>query len=704
MMRKKLAILGLIVFWNCATQGPEKPLYHKTRRGTVVDSYFGTQVVDPYRWLEDDTAAETADWVQAQNEATFGYLEKIPFRERIEQRLEEVWNYPKYSAPFREGGKYYFYKNDGLQNQSVLYVQDDLEGEPRVVLDPNSFSEDGTVALSGIYFSPQARYLGYSKSTAGSDWREFYVLDLERHQDLGDHLEWIKFSGMAWSGEGFYYTRYPRPGEGEELSAANENSKIYFHRLGTGQSEDELIFEDPAHPRISNYAGTTEDEHFLILYRSKGTHGVALKVRDLSLPGSAFMDLITDYEDEHSVVDNIGDRLLLLTNRKAPRWRLVLVDPTRPEEEHWETVIPENEHVLQSVSSVGGVLIARYMEDVTTRVYVYSQKGVRGTKIELPALGLASGFGGKREDRETFYSFQSFAYPPTIYRYDLDTGVSTEFRRAEVDFNSADYQTEQVFYTSVDGTRVPMFIVHKKGLRRDGRNPTLLYGYGGFNISRNPSFSISNTFLLENGGVYAQANLRGGGEYGENWHRAGMLLSKQNVFDDFIAAGEYLIEKGYTSSKQLAIMGRSNGGLLIGAVINQRPDLCAVAFPGVGVMDMLRYHKFTIGWAWAVEYGSSDEQEHFPNLYSYSPLHNIRSDTEYPAVLITTADHDDRVVPAHSFKYAATLQAKAPDNKAPLLIRIETKAGHGAGKPTSKIIEEQTDIWAFMFYNLGLRL
>ncbi len=701
-MKKTITLIIVFLLYACVNSSKTEIVYPVTQKGDTVDNYFGVEVADPYRWLEDDNSAETAAWVEAQNEVTFGYLEQIPYRHKIKNRLEEIWNYPKYSSPFKIAGKYYYYKNDGLQNQYVLYTQESIDGEPEALIDPNTFSDDGTVAMSGAYFSNTGDYLGYSISTAGSDWREFHVMDLKSREKLDDHLEWIKFSGISWVGKGFYYSRFPEPVEGDELSASNENSKVYYHKIGTKQEDDKLIFEDPANPKISNYVDATEDERFVILYRTKGTHGQAVKVMDLTEETPVFIDIITDYEDEQSIISNIDGQLLLLTTRNAPNQRLVLVDPKKPDEANWITVIPESEHVLRSVSHVGDKLLVNYLQDAASHIFIYNIDGTLEKEIEMPTIGSVWGFKGHRNDTEVFYTFASFTYPSTIFRYDLTTGENSVFRTPEIDFDVNKYETNQVFYTSKDGTTVPMFIVHKKGLKLDGANPTLLYGYGGFNASETPFFSIVNTILMEKGGVYALANLRGGGEYGEKWHKAGMLHNKQNVFDDFIAAAEYLIDNKYTSPERLAIRGGSNGGTLVGAVMNQRPELFKVAFPAVGVMDMLRYHKFTIGWAWAVEYGSSDDEKHFENLYSYSPLHNIRDDVPYPATMITTADHDDRVVPAHSFKYAATLQEKHIGAN-PTLIRISTKAGHGAGKPTSKIIEEYADMWAFMFYNMGVK-
>lgn len=676
--------------------------YPTTQKVDVVDDYHGTLVRDDYRWLEDDNSEETAAWVKAQNEVTFGYLEKIPFREQIKNRLTELWDYPKYGTPFKEGGKYYFFKNDGLQNQSVLYVQDDLQTEPRVVIDPNAFSIDGTVALSGLSFSHDGRYLAYGKSTSGSDWREFFLRDLLTGEDLSDHLEWIKFTAIAWKGDGFYYTRYPEPQEGEALKGLSLNSAIYYHKLGTDQSEDVLFYEEPENPQMYKSVGITDDERFLILNRSKGTHGNAISVRDLVMETADWMPVIDDFEGEHGVVDNLGDGLLIITDRKASMNRLVLVDPTNADESNWRDILHEGGDKLSSATLVNNKIVARYMVDVASRIRIYDLDGAYLSEIDLPTVGSAGGISGDRDDPEMFFSFSSFAYPPTTFKYDMEKSNLSVFRSAAARISPDDYTTEQVFYTSKDGTSIPMFLTFKKGLKKDGSNPTLLYAYGGFNISRTPGFSISNIVLLDQGGIYASANLRGGGEYGDVWHRAGMLENKQNVFDDFIAAAEYLIDQGYTSPERLAVRGGSNGGLLIGAVLNQRPELFDVAFPAVGVMDMLRYHKFTVGWGWAVEYGSSDNPDHFDFLHDYSPLHNIRENGNYPATMVTTADHDDRVVPAHSFKYAATLQTDNRNNPDPLLIRIQTKAGHGGGKPTSKRIEEAADMWSFMFYNMGI--
>lgn len=673
--------------------------YPETKKVDVVDDYFGTKVADPYRWLEDDNSEETAEWVSEQNKVTNDYLSKIPFRDKLKERFEKLYNYPKYTAPFRAGDKYYFFKNDGLQNQSVMYVKDELNGEAKVFLDPNKFSEDGTKSLSNISFSKDGKWFVYGVSSGGSDWDEFFVMNALTGEKLNDHLKWIKFSGIAWKEEGFYYSRYPEP-TGSELSTKNQYSKVYFHKIGDDQSNDVVIYEDASKPDRGFSAGTTEDERFLIIYFSEGTHNNGLLVKDLSDPGSKFISIVDDLNNNYGVVDNLEDKLLVLTDYSASNYRLILVDPKNPARENWKDVIPETKNVLQSVQIFGEKLFATYMQDASHHVYVYNIDGKFESEIKLPSLG-SVGFSGRRDDNLAFYSFTSFTFPGTIFKLDVNSLKSELYQQAELDFDFDSYETKQAFYTSKDGTKVPMFIVHKKGLQLDGNNPTYLYSYGGFNISLNPSFSTSRLMFLENGGVFAMPNIRGGGEYGEEWHKAGMLDKKQNVFDDFIAAAEYLIKGGYTNPSKLACAGGSNGGLLIGAVINQRPDLFTVAVPQVGVMDMLRFHKFTIGYYWVVEYGSSEDPEQFKYLYKYSPLHNIKADLDYPATLVTTADHDDRVVPAHSFKYIATLQEKYKGEN-PVLIRIETKAGHGAGKPTSKIIDEVADVWGFIFYNLGI--
>jgi len=686
---------------------PDNPVipveYPQTRKDTAVkDDYFGTVVADPYRWLEDDRSEETHAWVEARNKVTFGYLEKIPFRQQIKERLTEIWNYTRYSPPYKDGGYYFFYKNDGLQNQSVLYFQRTLEEEAAVLLDPNTFSEDGTTSISGFSVSKDGKYAAYSISEGGSDWNTIRVLSLPDKKEQADVIRWVKFSGISWYRDGFFYSRFPEP-KGSELSSANEYQKVYYHKIGTTQDRDILIYEDRNNPLLGKYAGVTEDERWLVLSITQGTYGNMVRIKDLSKGMNApFIDIISDFNNESAVVDDDGDVIYLHTNIGAGKYRLVQVDTKNPARGNWKDIIPESENVMTGVSNIGGRWVASYLKDAKSQVKVFDHDGKFRHEVKLPGDGTVSGFSGKKDDPKVFYSFTSFAYPPTIFEYDVTTNVSKEFKKPEVKFNPDDYVVEQKFYPSKDGTKIPMFIVHRKGLQMDGNNPTLLYGYGGFDISILPAFSASNIVFLEKGGVYAVANLRGGGEYGEDWHKAGMLQNKQNVFDDFIAAAEYLIREKYTSSDRLAISGRSNGGLLVGACMVQRPDLFKVALPGVGVLDMLRYHKFTIGHAWAVEYGSSEDSAQFRNLYKYSPLHNLKEGTEYPATLITTADHDDRVVPAHSFKFAAALQEKHKGDN-PVLIRIDTKAGHGAGKSTTMAIEESADVWAFVMYNLGMK-
>jgi prolyl oligopeptidase len=678
------------------------PVYPTTTKVDHTDDYHGTKIADPYRWLEADTSQEVAEWVAAQNKVTFNYLDQIPFRDKIRQRLTQIWNYPKYTAPTKEGGKYYFYKNNGLQNQSVLYEQASLETEPVVFLDPNQLSADGTTALTSLSFSKDHKYAAYGTASGGSDWNELHVMEVASRKKLDDQLDWIKFSGAAWHKDGFYYSRYDAPKGGGKLAAKNEYHKVYYHKIGTPQSADKLIYEDKNHPLRYFNAQTTDDERYLLLYVSEGaSENNALYVKDLRNEKAGFLPVVTTFTSEYSVVDNIGDKLLVRTTKGAPRSRLVLIDPKKPQEANWKTVVPESENVLTDVSFIDGRIIATYMKNVASQVLVYDLNGKQLHEIQLPAIGLVSGFSGEKDHKETFYTFTSFTYPTTIYKYTVATNASELFRESEVDIDTDQYETKQVFYPSKDGTQIPMFLVHKKGLKLDGTNPTYLYAYGGFNISLTPAFSISRMLWLENGGVLAIPNLRGGGEFGEEWHQAGMTPNKQNVFDDFIAAGEYLIKEKYTSPDKLALAGGSNGGLLVGAVMNQRPDLAKVALPAVGVMDMLRFHKFTIGWGWVPEYGSSDDPAQFRNLLQFSPLHNIKEGVVYPATLVTTADHDDRVVPAHSFKYIATLQEKAA-GKNPHLIRIAVKAGHGAGKPTSMQIQEAADIWSFVYYNMGV--
>jgi prolyl oligopeptidase len=699
-----IGIMAIIIMAGCQPQQPKikADAYPVTQKVEQTDDYFGTSVADPYRWLEDDNSAETADWVTAQNKVTFSYLEKIPFRNKIKQRLEQIWDFPKYTAPFREGDNYYFFKNDGMQNQYVLYQQKGLDGEPELFLDPNTFSTDGTIALGDLQFNKDGKIAAYTISKSGSDWNEIFVMDVATKTKLVDHLEWIKFSGISWKDDGFYYSSYDKPADGDALKAKNEFHKVYFHKLGTAQSEDMLIYKNDEFPQRNYSAGTTEDETILILSESEGTSGNALYVKKLDGTDKAFTQIAEGFDFEYYIVENFGDQLLMMTNENSPKWKLVMVDFNNPARENWKVIIPEKEEVLQSVSLIGGKMVATYMKDATSVAYIYDYEGNYLADLNLPGIGSLAGISGKKEDNIAFYTFTSFTFPSTIYKYDVANNTSEVFRKPEIDFDVDAYETEQVFYTSKDGTKVPMFIVHKKGIKLDGNNPTLLYGYGGFNVSLTPNFSITRLVLLENGFVYALANLRGGGEYGEDWHEAGTKMKKQNVFDDFISAAEYLVKEKYTSSEKLAIAGGSNGGLLIGACMIQRPELFKVALPAVGVMDMLRYHKFTIGWAWASDYGTSeDSKEMFDYLYTYSPVHALKAGVAYPATLVTTADHDDRVVPAHSFKFAATLQERHKGDN-PVLIRIDVKAGHGGGKPTSKVIEEYTDEWSFMMYNLGV--
>lgn len=695
-----LLLLIAILLVSCTQQ---KWNYPKTRKTDQVDDYFGTQVPDPYRWLENDTSAETARWVQAENELTFSYLEKIPYRDKIRARLSEIWNYERKSSPWWAGGHYFFTRNDGLQNQSVYYMMESPDSAATVVLDPNKLSEDGTVALTNFSVSKDGKKLAYGISRGGSDWREFMVKDLETGEDLSDHLRWIKFSGIAWYHDGFFYSRFDEPRPGKELSAENVNNKVFYHRIGTSQSQDQLIYADPDHPGWSFYPSVTDDEQFLVISVTESTSGNALYVKDLSQPNADFVKLTESFENDHYLVDHREGKFFIMTNMNAPMYKLVSLDDQEKTLDKIVDVIPEHsDEVLTDITFGGGRVIAGYLKDAHDVYRVYDLDGKKLYDIELPAIGSVGGFNARYEDNTAFYTFTSFTFPSVVYRYDIETNQSTEWFKPNIDFDFDQYTTRQVFYTSKDGTRIPMFLVHRTDLETNGKNPTLLYGYGGFNISLTPSFSITRLFWLENGGVFALANLRGGGEYGEKWHQAGTKMNKQNVFDDFIYAAKYLINENITSPEYLACQGGSNGGLLIGAVINQAPELFKVALPAVGVMDMLRYHKFTIGKYWASDYGTSeDSPEMFEYLYSYSPLHNIRSGVNYPAVLITTADHDDRVVPAHSFKYAATLQEKYKGPN-PVLIRVETQAGHGGGKPTAKRIEEATDMYAFIMYNMGI--
>ena len=698
-----VAALSLTLLFGAAPASAQLK-YPEAKKVDQVDNYFGTRVADPYRWLEDPASADTKAWIAAQNRVTQAYLSTIPNRDSIRDRLTTLWNYEKLSTPFTEGKRVFQFKNDGLQNQSVLYVAEGEDKPMRVLLDPNKLSEDGTVALAGVSVSPDGNVLAYGISKAGSDWREFRFLDIASGKKLPDILTNIKFSGVSWTkdSKGVFYSRYPPPNEKTKLEDANFNRKLYYHRLGKKQAADKLVYERPDNPKLGINGFVTEDGNWLIIYLSQGTSPKdQIYYKSLLDQNGKIMPLVDKFEYNYSFIGNIGGNFYFLTDRDAALGRVVSVnvfDPGRT----WREVIPEAEETLRSVSLINNQFVTNYLKDAYSKIKIYNLWGGFVRDVDLPGIGSAGGFRGKRHERMTYYSYSSFDTPPTIYRYDMQTGVSTQKVRAQVDFNPDDYEVKQEFYQSKDGTRVPMFIVHKKGLSMDGTNPTLLYGYGGFNVSLRPGFNVSRLVWLEMGGVYAVANIRGGGEYGKDWHQAGTKLRKQNVFDDFIAGAEHLIEKGYTSSEKLAIQGGSNGGLLVGAVLNQRPDLFGAALPAVGVMDMLRFHKFTIGWAWTSDYGSSENKEEFEALYKYSPVHNIRPGEKYPAVMVTTADHDDRVVPAHSFKYAAALQA-AQAGDAPVIIRIETKAGHGAGKPTSKRIQEAADIYGFLFKNLGMQ-
>ncbi len=693
-------LLGLALLMTQCTKPKPTVSYPKTQQIAHTDTLHGRTIDDPYRWLEVDTAAEVKAWVTEQNKVTFGYLEQIPYRSALKARLTELFNYPRTGAPIKVGAYYLFQKNDGLQNQSVWYIQQGLEGTPEVWLDPNKLSADGTVTADPAGISKDDRYVTIARSVSGSDWKELRVVEVATKKELPDRLQWVKFSGAAWDKNGFYYSRYDAPAEGTELSAASQNQKVYYHRLGTDQREDQLVYADPANPRRYYGMDVTEDGNWEILYISPGTKGSEVRVRKAGT--KAFTTLLPGFDFDHSVIDNEGDQLLVYTNQGAKNYRVVRIDPRAPSPDRWVEIIPEKPEVLEGITAAGGKLFAGYLKDVTSRWYQLSRDGKLEREITLPSLGTAGGFGGRKNATEVFYTFTSFTYPPSVFKYDLATGTSSLFKKTEAKFNPDDYETKQVFFTSKDSTRVPMFIVHKKGIQLDGQRPTLLYAYGGFNVSLSPSFSATRIALLEQGGVYALANIRGGGEYGEKWHEAGMLERKQNVFDDFIAAAEYLVANKYTSSKRLAVQGGSNGGLLIGAVMTQRPELFGVALPQVGVLDMLRFQKFTAGFGWVVEYGSADASpEQLEFLLKYSPYHNLKPATAYPATLITTADHDDRVVPAHSFKFAARLQ-EMHQGPAPVLIRIDVKAGHGAGKPISKSIDEWADVFSFMFYNMDV--
>lgn len=677
-----------------------KVKYPVTKKVNVPTTYFGTQINDPYRWLEDDMSAETAAWVKAENEVTFNYLDQIPFRKALKERMEKLWNYEKISAPFKEGDFTYYYKNDGLQNQSVMYRKD-KNGKEEVFLDPNGFSSDATTSLANVSFSKDGSLVAYSTSAAGSDWNTITILNAVTKQKLETDILDVKFSGMSWyKNEGFYYSSYDKP-KGSQLSAKTDQHKLYFHKLGTAQKDDKVIFGLNEKRRYVG-GGVTDDNRYLIISASTSTNGNEMYIKDLQDPNSKIITVVNNFESNNSIIDNVGSKLYIATDMGAPNKKIVTVDASNPTPENWKPFIKETKNVL-STSTGGGYIFANYMKDAVSFVQQYDYDGKLVREIKLPSVGTAGGFGGKKEETTLYYSFTNYITPGSIYSFDAKTGVSKEYQKPKVDFASADFESKQVFYTSKDGTKIPMIITYKKGTELNGKNPTVLYGYGGFNISLTPSFSIANAVWLEQGGIYAVANLRGGGEYGKEWHDAGTKLTKQNVFDDFIAAGEYLIAQKYTSSDFLAIRGGSNGGLLVGAVMTQRPDLMKVALPAVGVLDMLRYHTFTAGAGWAYDYGTAeDSKEMFNYLLKYSPVHNVKAGVQYPATLVTTGDHDDRVVPAHSFKFAAELQAKQTGPN-PVLIRIETNAGHGAGKPVSKTIEEAADIQAFSLFNMGFK-
>jgi prolyl oligopeptidase len=683
-------------------------VYPETKTVDQVDDFHGTKVDDPYRWLEDDVreSEDVAAWVEAENKLTFDYLKKIPGRDRIEKRITELWNYEKIGAPSKEGGRYYFSRNDGLQNQNVLYVQETLAAEPRILIDPNTWSKDGTVALAGTQCSDDGKYCAYGIQDGGSDWRTWRILEVESGKLLDDELKWIKFSSVSWTpdSKGFFYSRYNEPKEGAEFQSLNLNQKVFYHRVATAQADDELIYERPDEPEWGFGADVSEDGKYLVLTIWKGTDDrYRVVVKDLKTPDAKPFMLIDNFDYMYTFLGNDDDTLIFQTDLDAPLGRVIAIDLKKPEMDNWKEVVAETKNALTAASIVGEKIVGRYLKDARTQVLWYDMAGQFIREVDFPGIGTASGFGGKRDHKETFYSFSSFATPPSTYRYDIETGESTLLRRADVKFKPDDYETKQIFYTSKDGTRVPMFICHRKGVELNGNNPTLLYGYGGFNISLPPGFSVSRLAWMEMGGVFALANLRGGGEYGKTWHKAGTKLTKQNVFDDFIAAAEWLIENKYTTPKKLAIQGGSNGGLLVGACMTQRPDLYGACLPAVGVMDMLRFHQFTAGRFWVDDYGCADNPEEFKALVAYSPYHNLKGGTQYPATLITTADTDDRVVPGHSFKFAAQLQA-CQSGTAPTLIRIETRAGHGAGKPTSKVIEEVADQWAFLSQSLSFAI
>lgn len=695
-----LAAILLVVTYSCKKNGVSYP---KTKKVEVVDNYFGVNVSDPYRWLEADTTAEVADWVKAENQVTSEYFSKIPFREKIKGRLTELWNYTSMGTPFKEGGKYFFFKRDPQQNQRVLFIQDNLNSEPRVLLDPNKLSTDGTIAVSEVSVSKNGKYLAYSIADGGSDWRKIKVLEIETGKELVDEINWVKFSSISWFKDGFYYSRYDAPKDGKGLTGINQFQKVCYHKLGNTQDKDDIVFGNSSYPQRYYSAQVTTNEKYLIISEQESTYGNSIYTKNLTR-NDDFVQLTTSFEFEYNVLDEVDDNLIVLTNYRAPKNKLIKINMNTLDVGNWRDILPEKKEVLTSCNIINGKIVANYIEDAKSKVEIYNLKGEKLSQLNFPILGTFGGMSGDLKDSVAFYSFNSFTVPSVIYKYNIETNKSTEFFRPNIGFDFSNYETKQVFFQSKDGTEVPMFIVSKKGVELNGKNPTLLYGYGGFNASMLPSFSTSRLVWLENGGIFALANIRGGGEYGENWYKAGTKLNKQNVFDDFIAAAEYLIKEKYTTPKFLAIQGGSNGGLLVGAVVNQRPELFSVAVPQVGVMDMLRFHKFTIGWGWINDYGSSDDSIQFINLYKYSPLHNIRSGVRYPSILVTTADRDDRVVPAHSFKYIATLQDKQRYSRNPSIIRIQTRSGHGAGAPTSMQIEEAADIYSFIMYNVGIEI
>lgn len=704
-MYKKISpVLLLILLAACS--GDEKKEttklnYPQTKKVDSTDTYFGNKIADPYRWLEDDRSAETAEWVKAQNKVTYDYLGTIPFRDKIKDRLTKIWNFEKRTSPFKKGKNYFYYKNDGIQNQSVLLVQEGLTGTSRVLLDPNTLAADGTASLGGLAISKNGKYLAYSINRAGSDWSEIFVMEIASGKKLEDEIKWVKFSGISWRGDGFYYSAYDAPKGGSELSNKNEFHKVFFHKLGDTQDKDLLVYEDKQHPLRNFSAGITEDENLLLLYGSESTSGTTLSVKDLTKPNSEFYSVVSNFENNYGVIHNEGNRLFVITDKGAPKYQLLEIDFTKkPDYENWKKIIPESSDLLESVSLCNGKLVAKYLKDVSTKMFVYSMDGKKEREIDLPGICKVDGFDSDKDDSLAFFTYKTFTAPDVVYKYNIVNDQMNVWFKPEIDFKSDEYETKQVFYPSKDGTKIPMFITHKKGIKLDGSNPCFLFGYGGFNSYYSPEFRIDRAVFLENGGIYAIPGLRGGGDYGEGWHKAGTKCQKQNVFDDFIAAAEYLVKEKYTAHDKLAIHGRSNGGLLVGAVMTQRPDIAKVAIPTVGVLDMLRFHKFTIGWAWTTDYGSSDNEDEYKCIIKYSPLHNVK-ETKYPATLVTTGDHDDRVVPAHSFKFIATLQEKQK-GKNPVMVRIDTNAGHGAGKPTTKQIEEYADIWSFVFFNLGM--